>query len=164
MKRFLFLVVLVLLGLVAYGYFIDPSLLEKHAPALAALIKSPPEDTVAAGIVAPESAKQAPAAQTAAPARADMPPASASQATTAAGTSSRPPATAQVASPSQSALAASSVAPAAPAVNTIKLKNGKVITGKVIVTDPDITWIRMEDGKTQEVKTKDILSGLPLLR
>lgn len=40
----------------------------------------------------------------------------------------------------------------------IKLKNGKVIVGHVIITDAQMTWIRTPDGKTVEVKTKTIES------
>jgi hypothetical protein len=164
MKQFLLLLVVVALGLGAYCYFVDPSALEKYAPALAKMINQAPKDTVAAGIVAGETADEPPAAASqsaplATPAASDPAPASAAPVRDA---STPPPA----ASSSGAASSAASV-PAAPAPegpSTIKLKNGKTITGKVVITDPDITWIRTGDGKTEEVKTKDIVSGLPLRR
>ncbi len=40
----------------------------------------------------------------------------------------------------------------------IKLKNGQVIVGHVIITDAQMTWVRTPDGKTVELKTRSIES------
>lgn len=45
-------------------------------------------------------------------------------------------------------------APLAP----IRLKNGKTVTGTVIIRDDTTTWIRTADGKRLEVKSSDVLS------
>lgn len=169
MKQFILLVVLVVLGLGAYCYFFDPAALEKYVPAVAELVKRSPKGTVAAGLVAVETVGQANAASPAAATTSAPASAPVSIAQPVAAAAPAAPATQVVAAssslpPSSAQAAPAAPAPEAPAFDTIKLKNGKTITGKVFITDPDITWIRTEDGKTQEVKTRDILSGLPARR
>ena len=140
MKQLFLLLFLVLIGAGAYFYFVDSSLLEKHAPAIAALIPQARKDAIAAGVAAASTveapSKSAPAS-----------------------------ATTQVVSvaPGQTAVVSTGESSSRP-LDTIKLKNGKVIVGRVVVTDPDMTWIRTEDGTKHEVKTKDIVSGLPRRR
>lgn len=169
MKQLLLLVVLVVLGFGAYSYFVDSSLLEKYAPGVAALISRSPKEAVAAGLVAAETMERSPVV--ASPAKASVSASAPAAASAPASPSSVVPPVSAPASTSSSlppssvgSTASTTSAPAPAGPSTIKLKNGKVIVGKVIITDPDMTWIRTEDGKTQEVKTKDILSGLPLRR
>lgn len=45
-----------------------------------------------------------------------------------------------------------------PTVDVIRLKNGKTIRGTVVIRDDTVTWIRTEDGKRIEMKSRDILS------
>lgn len=143
MRQLFFLLLLVLIGAGAYFYFVDASLLEKHAPALAAMIPRAQKEAIAAGVAA-ASTVEAPSSTAPAPA----------------------PATTQVVSvaPGQTAVVTNGESASPRPLDTFKLKNGTVIVGRVIVTDPDMTWIRAEDGTKHEVKTKDIASGLPRSR
>lgn len=47
--------------------------------------------------------------------------------------------------------------PAIQPASPIRLKNGKTIVGTIIVRDSTSTWIRTDDGKRVEVKSKDVL-------
>ena len=135
MKQLFFLLFLVLIGAGAYFYFVDASLLEKHAPQVAALIPQAQKEAIAAGVAA-ASAVEAPSNAAPVPQTTEVSVAPGQTAVVSTGETTRP-------------------------LDTIKLKNGKVIVGRVVITDPDMTWIRTEDGTKHEVKTKDIASGLP---
>ena len=141
MRQLFFLLLLVLLGAGAYFYFVDASLLEKHAPQIAALIPRAQKEAIAAGVAAASTVE---APSNAVPA----------------------PATTQVVSlaPGHTAVVTTGESASPRPLDTFKLKNGTTIVGRVIVTDPDMTWIRTEDGSKREVKTRDIVSGLPRTR
>ena len=160
MKQLFLLLLVGLVGVGIYTYFTDPSFLEKHVPAVAKLIPTAPKEAVVAGLVAAEVADTPPA-----PALSPQPaaPASVAPSSSRPTVSSAPGAPKSPSAPATTTVGSSAAQPAAD-LDTIRMKDGKVYTGKIVITDADITWIRTADGKTQEVRTRDIRSGLPPAR
>ncbi len=53
---------------------------------------------------------------------------------------------------------AQSTPAASPASGIIRLRNGKTLRGTIVIRDDTITWIRTDDGKRIEIKSREILS------
>ncbi len=63
----------------------------------------------------------------------------------------------QTVNPTKGAASSSdSSLPPPPAPQTIRLKNGKTITGNIVIKDPDFVLIRTADGKTTQIFVKDL--------